>query len=266
MPPVLSIRNASLGFGSRTLWSALNLDIEAGEFVAMLGPNGSGKSTLLKAILGQQSLDSGTIDLLGAPVQRGSKSIGYVPQQKLLDRGTPIRARDLVSFGVNGHRWGFPLPSKKVRARVDAVLAEVGATDYADSPVETLSGGEQQRLRIGQAVIAEPSLLLCDEPLISLDLNHQREVSELLDRQRRATGAAVLFVTHDVNPVLDMVDRVLYLAGGRFSIGTPDQVLRTDVLSELYGTHVEVIRIDGRIIVVGAPEHHGEHEHAVEVS
>jgi zinc/manganese transport system ATP-binding protein len=264
--PVLRIRDASLGFGGSTLWSGLNLDLDSGEFVAVLGPNGSGKSSLLKAILGQQPLDSGAIELRGAPVQRGSKNIGYVPQQKLLDRGTPIRARDLVAFGLNGHRWGFPLPSKKVRARVDAVLADVGAAEYGDSPVATLSGGEQQRLRIGQAVIAEPSLLLCDEPLISLDLNHQREVSELLNRQRKATGAAVLFVTHDVNPVLDMVDRVLYLAGGRFSIGTPDEVLRTDVLSQLYGTQVEVLRLDGRIIVVGAPEHHGEHEHAAEVA
>ncbi len=261
---VLSLRSAALGFGDRTLWSGLDLDVHAGEFVAVLGPNGSGKTSLLKAILGQQALDSGSIELDGHPVRRGDRRIGYIPQQKLIPAGTPMRARDLVALGVNGHRWGLPIPSRSDRAQVEQLIDSVGARRYADTPVGSLSGGEQQRLRVAQALAGDPALLLCDEPLLSLDLQHQRGVSELIDRRRREHDSAVVFVTHDVNPVLGMVDRVLYLAGGRFRTGTPDEVLRSEVLTDLYGTPVDVIRSRGRIVVVGIPdaETHEHHEHA----
>ncbi|MCU1514412.1 MAG: transporter ATP-binding protein [Microbacteriaceae bacterium] len=259
--PVLSLRGASLSFGGRQLWQNLNLDVQPGEFLAVLGPNGTGKTSLLKTILGQQQLTSGSIEFLGRPVGRGSRRIGYIPQQKMLEQGTPLRARDLVAFGLNGHRWGLPFTSKAERARVDEVLESVGATQYAQMPVSQLSGGEQQRVRVGQSIAGHPELLLCDEPLLSLDLHHQRQVSELVDAQRKALGTAVVFVTHDVNPILGMVDRVLYLAGGRFQVGTPDEVLRSEVLSYMYDTPVEVIRSRGRIVVLGAPEGYGAHDH-----
>ncbi|WP_231606291.1 metal ABC transporter ATP-binding protein [Salinibacterium sp. NK8237] len=262
--PVLSIRNGVLGFGSRTLWSGLNLDVAPGEFVAVLGSNGSGKSSLLKTILGQQKLDSGTISVNGHPVHRGDRCIGYIPQQKLAAPGTPLRGRDLVTLGVNGHRFGVPTLPHSVRVRVDELIADVGATDYAGQPLGSLSGGEQQRLRVAQSLAADPVLLLCDEPLLSLDLQHQRGVSELIDRRRREHDTAVIFVTHDVNPILSMVDRILYLAGGKFMIGTPDEVLRSEVLTELYGTPVEVVRVGGRVIVAGTP--HGDHHHEEEIA
>jgi zinc/manganese transport system ATP-binding protein len=259
--PVLSLRSATLAFGDRQLWSNLNLDVRPREFLAVLGPNGTGKTSLLKTILGQQQLTSGSISLLGKPVGLGTRDIGYIPQQKLLEQGTPLRARDLVAFGANGHRWGLPISSKAVRRKVDEVLEAVGATAYADVPVATLSGGEQQRIRVAQSIAGDPRLLLCDEPLLSLDLNHQRGVSELINEQRKVLDTAVVFVTHDVNPILGMVDRVLYLAGGRFRIGTPDEVLRSEVLSYMYDTPVEVIRSRGRIVVLGAPEGYGVHDH-----
>lgn len=252
--PVLQLASASLAFGSRTLWQDLDLTIRPGEFFAVLGPNGSGKTSLLKTILGQQKLTSGRIELLGGPVRKGLRQIGYIPQQKLLDRGTPLRARDLVELGVNGHLWGPPVSSAAVKERVDEVLESVGATAYADVPVSTLSGGEQQRLRVGQSIAAEPKLLLCDEPLLSLDLQHQRNVSELINDQRTALGTAVIFVTHDINPILPYVDRVLYLAAGKFRMGTPDEVLRSEVLTSMYGTPVDVIRSRGRVAVLGAPD------------
>ncbi|QDZ16863.1 ABC transporter ATP-binding protein [Humibacter ginsenosidimutans] len=256
---VLSLRDATLGFADRTLWSGLDLDVHAGEFIAVLGANGSGKTSLLKVILGQQRLQAGSVDFLGEPVTRGNRRIGYIPQQKLADEGTPLRARDLVGLGVDGHRWGVPWPSKKRRERIEDLLDAVGATPYAKVPISMLSGGEQQRLRVGQALAGDPRLLLCDEPLLSLDLTHQRGVSELIDRHRRERQLGVLFVTHDINPVLDLVDRVLYLAGGTFRIGTPDQVLRSEVLSELYGSPVDVIRTRGRIVVVGTSDAPGGH-------
>jgi zinc/manganese transport system ATP-binding protein len=259
--PVLRLRGASLSFGDRQLWHNLNLEVRPGEFLAVLGPNGTGKTSLLKTILGQQRLSSGSIELLGGPVRRGSREIGYIPQQKLLEQGTPLRARDLVALGVNGHRWGLPYTSKAIRRTVDAALESVDATEYADVPVAMLSGGEQQRIRVAQSIAGNPRLLLCDEPLLSLDLHHQRGVSELIDERRKAIGSAVIFVTHDVNPILGMVDRVLYLAGGRFMVGTPDEVLRSEVLSSMYNTPVEVIRSRGRIVVLGAPEGYGVHDH-----
>lgn len=258
---VLSLRAATLRFGERTLWSKLNLDVAPGEFIAVLGPNGSGKTTLIRTILGQQRLTSGSIELLGRPVGHGSRAIGYIPQQKLFPAGTPLRARDLVALGVEGHRWGVPLTSRRVRQRVEEVLEAVNATEYADVPVAMLSGGEQQRLRVGQAIAARPRLLLGDEPLLSLDLHHQRVVSELIDEQRRATGASVIFVTHDINPVLPFVDRVLYLVGGLFRFGPPEEVLRSEVLSYMYDTPVEVIHSRGRVAVLGAPEGYGVHDH-----
>ncbi|RPE85054.1 zinc/manganese transport system ATP-binding protein [Curtobacterium sp. PhB137] len=262
--PVLALRDAGLSFGERKLWGHLDLDIAPGEFVAVLGPNGAGKTSLLRTVLGQQRLTSGTMSFLGQPVRRGHRKIGYIPQQRLMEAGTPLRARDMIAQGVTGHRWGVLPTSKADRARIDRILDEVGATAFADAPVAELSGGEQQRTRVGQAIAADPALLLCDEPLISLDLRHQRGVTELIDRQRRQHDAAVLFVTHDVNPILDVVDRVLYIAGGRFRIGSPDEVLRADVLSDLYGTPVDVVRTMGRIVIVGANDAHDHHHGEVD--
>jgi len=257
---VLRLRDASLAYGARTLWQGLDLDVRAGEFIAVLGANGTGKSSLLKVVLGQIPLTSGTAQLLGRPIRGGDRRIGYVPQQTLADAGAPLRGRDLIALGVDGHRWGIPLPSRRRRAAVDELVAAVHAEHTASRPLGRLSGGEQQRIRIAQALAGEPRLLLLDEPLLSLDLARQRAISQLVDESRRRRDLGVLFVTHDINPVLDVVDRVLYLAGGRFRIGTPDEVFRSEVLSELYGAPVEVLRSRGRLIVAGAPEspHHAE--------
>ncbi|HEX9225409.1 MAG TPA: metal ABC transporter ATP-binding protein [Arthrobacter sp.] len=266
MTPVVSLRGASLAFGKRTLWQGLDLDINAGEFFAVLGPNGSGKTTFLKVLLGLQELSSGSATLAGRPVERGSRGIGYVPQQKSFDPDTPLRARDLVGLGVDGHRWGVRLGGAKVNRRIDELLDLVGAAHYAKVPVGQLSGGEQQRLRVAQALAADPKVLLCDEPLLSLDLQHQQAVSALINKQCHDQDSAVVFVTHEINPIMDYVDRVLYLAGGRFRVGPPEEVMTTEVLSDLYGSHVEVINANGRLIVVGLPDattHHHEDAHAV---
>lgn len=256
--PALRVRRASLSFGHRPLWRDLDLTVAPREFVAVLGSNGSGKTSLLRAVLGQQPLDSGEIEVGGSPARRGDRRIGYIPQQRIVQPGTPLRGRDLVTLGLTGHRFGLPRTSAAERARVAAAIGAVEATGYADRPMGTLSGGEQQRLRIAQALVDDPVLLLADEPLSSLDLAHQRGVAALIDRHRRDHDTAVLFVTHDINPVLGMVDRVLYLAQGRFTVGTPDEVLQSDVLSDLYGTRVEVFRRGDRVFVAGGVEeaHH----------
>jgi zinc/manganese transport system ATP-binding protein len=261
----VELRRATLSYGPRMLWHDLDLDVRAGEFVAVLGPNGSGKTSLLRVLLGQQHLSAGTARVVGQAPGEANRRIGYIPQQRALDSTLTMRGRDLVGLGWDGHRWGTGLSRIRERRRlVDEALAEVGAHDYADAPVGLLSGGEQQRLRVAQALIGDPKLLLCDEPLLSLDLANQQVVSRLIDARRRTTDTAVLFVTHEINPVLPLVDRVLYMVDGRFRIGTPEEVMTSTTLTELYGTRVEVLRVRGQIHVVGAhsglceddPHHH----------
>ncbi|HZG93020.1 MAG TPA: ATP-binding cassette domain-containing protein [Pseudonocardia sp.] len=260
--PALSLHGARVSLGGRTLWQGLDLDVAPGEFVAVLGPNGSGKTTLVRVLLGLVALAEGEVRIGGRPARRGRPDIGYVPQQKALDPDLPLRGRDLVGLGLDGHRPGLGLRGRRERrARVDAALAAVHGTGYADAPVGRLSGGEQQRLRVAQALVGDPSVLLCDEPLLSLDLAHQRVVTRLIDQRRREADTAVLFVTHEINPVLPMVDRVLYLVDGRFRIGPPDRVMTSAVLSELYGTEVDVLRVRDRLVVVGTDER-GAHCHA----
>ncbi|HVA29629.1 MAG TPA: metal ABC transporter ATP-binding protein [Gaiellaceae bacterium] len=263
--PVVSVDRLELRFGDRSLWSDLSFDLARGELLAVLGPNGTGKTSLLRILLGLLSPSAGRVEIAGGPPDRSRSRVGYVPQQRIFDRDLALRGRDLVRLGVDGHRWGVGRLTAPERARIEHVLEQVGATRYADEPVGRLSGGEQQRLRIAQALVAEPVLLLADEPLLSLDLAYQSVITGLLDAHRRDAGTPVVFVTHDINPVHSIVDRVLYLAPGRWAIGTPDEVLTSETLSELYGTPVDVLRVRGRVVVVGTPDdqhvHHVDHEH-----
>ncbi len=250
--PLVELRQASVQLGTRTLWSDLTLSLESGEFLAVLGPNGVGKTTLLKVLLGLVPLSSGEVRVIGAPPRRGNDKMGYIPQQRAFDQSLPVRALDLVRFGLDGHRWGLPLRSRAHRQRLDQVMEAVGATAYANAPVGLLSGGEQQRLRIAQALLGDPQVLLCDEPLLALDLASQDAVAALIDQRRRHAGTPVVFVTHEVNPVLPYVDRILYLVKGRWAIGTPGEILTSERLSSLYGIPVDVIKVRDRFIVLSA--------------
>lgn len=255
----IRLSQASLAYGPRVLWQGLDLDVRPGEFLAVLGPNGSGKTSLLRVLLGLSELTSGTAEVAGQRPHKGSSAVGYIPQQKGFDADLGVRGRDLVELGLLGHRFGLPFSSGEVRARVDAAIQSVGATEYAARPIGRLSGGEQQRLRIAQALLGDPSVVLCDEPLLSLDLAHQRAVVELIDRRRRDSRSAIVFVTHEINPILPVVDRVLYLVNGRWTTGAPEEVMTSERLSELYGTDIDVLRVRDRIVVVGASEE--EHHH-----
>ncbi len=252
MSPLISFTDASLTIDDRVLWHGLDLAVEPGEFIAVLGPNGSGKTTLLRAVLGQAPLSAGDLSVHGR--------LGYVPQQHAGDSDLmALRGRDLVGFGVDGPRWGLGLTGRRRRnALIDAAVAEVDASSFADKPVGLLSGGEQQRLRIAQALTNDPDVLLCDEPLSSLDLRNQRTVVDLLEARRRTHHTAILFVTHEINPVLPFVDRVLYLVDGRFRIGTVAEVMNSATLSELYRSRIDVAEVAGRLVVIGGD---GEHHH-----
>jgi zinc/manganese transport system ATP-binding protein len=233
------------------VWSELSMTVPQGEFLAVLGPNGSGKTSLLRALLGLTALAGGSVDVLGRPPRRGNPAIGYVPQHAGFDRDVPLRGRDLVRLGVDGHRWGFGRLSREDRTRVEAALEAVAAGPYANEPIGRLSGGEQQRLRIAQALVGNPHLLLCDEPLASLDMRYQQEITELIGGWARDKRGTVVFVTHDVNPVLGYADRVVFVVNGRWAAGPTDEVLTSETMSGLYDAPVEVLRVRGRIVVVG---------------
>jgi zinc/manganese transport system ATP-binding protein len=251
--------NLGLRFGSRHLFSGLGFDIDRGQFVAVLGPNGAGKTSLIRLLLGLVRPTTGWVTIDGTEPSRRRASVGYVPQQRAFDRDLALRGRDLVRLGLDGHRFGAGRLPHDGRERLEQSLRAVGAEAYADAPVGLLSGGEQQRLRVAQALVSDPRVLLVDEPLLSLDLAHQRIVVSLLDERRRAAGTPVLFVTHDVNPILPAVDQVLYLTGGSWALGPVDEVMTSETLSRLYETEVDVLRVRGRIVVVGVPEE--EHHH-----
>jgi zinc/manganese transport system ATP-binding protein len=265
MTPVVRLDGLAAGYPGRVLWRDLDFTIAPGEYVAVLGGNGTGKTTLLRLILGLLHPVAGTVSVLGDPARRGDRRVGYVPQHRVFDRDLPARGVDLVGLGATGHRFGPRRMPATVAARVAASIDAVGASDYAMAPVGLLSGGEQQRLRIAAAIVDDPAVILADEPLSSLDLASQRQVADVLDAHRRAIGSAVVVVTHDINPVLRHVDRVLYLAAGKWAAGTPDEVLTSDGLSDLYGVPIDVVRVRDHVVIVGAPDElTGPHHHAGE--
>jgi zinc/manganese transport system ATP-binding protein len=263
---VAELTGARLAFGDRVLWDQLDLTVRAGEFVAVLGPNGTGKTSLLKVLLGQLPLSAGTATVEGHKVEAGSERIGYVPQHRSVDRGLSLRGCDLVGLGYDGHRWGLTSLRERSakRGAVQRALQQVNGLHLGNVPVGVMSGGEMQRMRIAQALAADPVLLLCDEPLLNLDPANARLVSALIDLRRREADTSVLFVTHEVNPVLPYVDRVVYLVDGRFRVGTVDEVMTSATLSELYRADIDVVKVGGRYVVVGQEDHSGHasgHEH-----
>jgi zinc/manganese transport system ATP-binding protein len=256
---VLDVEDVSVSLSGRQVLDRVSFAIDRGELAGLIGSNGAGKTTLLRVILGLQHTTSGRVRIMGEQRVRRS-SVGYVPQKFLLDPDLPVRARDLVALGIDGHRFGFPLPSRQRRAAVDDMLAAVGAEDFADARVGTLSGGEQQRVLIAHALISHPRLLLLDEPLANLDPRSRDEIVGLLHRIATRQQIAVLLSSHEINPLLPVMDRIIYIAGGRAASGTTEEVVRTDVLSMLYGHHVDVLRVHGRVVVVAGPGGGGESE------
>jgi zinc/manganese transport system ATP-binding protein len=263
--PTVRVERARAQIAGRAVWSDVNLEVSEGEFVAILGPNGSGKTTLLRVLLGELAVTVGSVSVLGRAPGAANRQIGYLPQRRHFDPGVRVRGIDLVRLGLDGTRWGLPL-RRSGRERAAEAIELVGASGYATRPIGRLSGGEQQRLLIAQALVSRPRLLILDEPLDSLDLPNQTAVAALLARISHQQNVTVLLVAHDVNPLLHYLDKVVYFGGGHAAVGAPGEVITAPTLSRLYGVAIEVLTTgDGRLVVVGLPEapahHHDRHEH-----
>jgi len=246
---ILAVDGVSVSLAGRQILDQVTFAIGAGEFTGLIGPNGAGKTTLLRVILGLQRPGSGHV-LLGQRRSPRSQPVGYVPQKVLLDPDMPMRARDLVALGLDGSRYGLRLPSRQRGQAVAEMLHAVDAEHFADARVGNLSGGEQQRVLIAHALISRPRLLLLDEPLANLDLRSGQEIISLLARIAAEQQIAVLLSAHEMNPLLPVMDRIVYLAGGRAASGPAREVVTTEVLSRLYGHHVDVLHVHGRVLVV----------------
>ena len=264
----IEVAGVTLAFGARTVLAGIDLTIRDNEFIGVLGPNGSGKTTMMRAILGLLPPRRGAIRVLGKPVARGNPAISYMPQMRSALDQLRLSGWDFVASGVNGHRWGLPRLGLAARREVAWALERVQATDLAGRPLAETSGGERQRLLLAQALLGQPRLLLLDEPLISLDPHHQRSVVELTRALQQDLGITVLFTAHELNPLLGALDRVLYLGGGHAALGTVEEVVTGPVLSRLYGSEIDVVRLNGRVFVMSgghdverdAHQHdHGEH-------
>jgi zinc/manganese transport system ATP-binding protein len=284
----LVVDGVSVRLGGREVLHDVRFSIKPGEFVGLIGSNGAGKTTLLRVILGLLPATAGKITVNGRQrgergarkdsqqrgergAGKGAAGVGYVPQKIQLDPDMPLRARDLVGLGLDGQRLGIPFPSRARRKLVDEMLRAVDAEHIGNARVGNLSGGEQQRILIAHALISRPGLLLLDEPLANLDIASEQEVVALLGRIAKEQRIAVLISAHEMNPLLPVMDRIVYMANGRAASGPTDEVVTGEVLSELYGHHVDVIHVHGRVLVMAGRgegldipiEHSGAHADGV---
>ncbi len=272
---VIELDRATLRIGGRSILADTSFAIRRGEFIGVLGPNGAGKTTLLRAILGLIPPSAGRLRVFGTTPQRGDPAIGYVPQVRTVLPDLRVRGFDFIASSVHGERWGMPSLARADRKMIDATLVAVGARDLAERPLSEMSGGERQRLLLAQALLGEPRLLLLDEPLIGLDYRYQEAVIELVRRYARDRNITVLFSAHELNQLIGVLDRVLYLGNGHAALGTVAEVVTAPVLSQLYGADINVVHADGHIFVLSGgrdverADHlhdqghdHDEHHHA----
>ncbi|HUD10671.1 MAG TPA: ABC transporter ATP-binding protein [Candidatus Saccharimonadales bacterium] len=258
---VIRANNLTAGYGTHIIWEHATFHVHEGEFVGILGPNGAGKTTLFRLLLGLANPTSGNLEIFGNSPKRGNPRIGYVPQRHPIDSELRIEALELVRLGVAGQYWGFALPSQAIVEREQArqALRIVDAEGLAHRALGQLSGGELQRVFLAQALVDQPDILLLDEPLANLDIRRQTELVKLVATIAKEQNVAILLIAHDINPLLPVVDRLIYTVNGRIATGKPDEIITTKALSALYGAPVEVLRGSrGRLAVLGTEEavHH----------
>ena len=242
--PAIRMQDVAVSRGGRTIWSGATMEVPPGSFTAVIGPNGAGKSTTAALLLGTLPASHGTLEVLGEKPRRGNRKIGFVPQNHTLAQAGAISCRDVVALGVVGDKWGVGLRGKGVTEKVEKALAAVDATEFADARFDNISGGQQQRISIAQALITEPEMVVLDEPLAGLDLHGQVEIVELVHKINHTLGVTILFITHDLNPLLAHIASIYYIYDGVAHFGARDDVVTAEMLTKMYGTPVQVTRTD----------------------
>ncbi len=255
--------------GARIVVGDLQLRIAAGELIGVFGSNGAGKTTLLQTLAGLLPPAGGSLRLFGGTPAAACRRVGYVAQTMPDGAWGHVAVHSFVAAAWRGERWGIGLRARQ--ARRDAVaraLAAVDATALGERSMDQLSGGERQRACIAQALVNPVELLLLDEPLANLDPRAQHALLQRVKRLCVEQELCVLLSAHDINPLLPVMDRVLYLAGGQGRIGSVDSVVNADALSALYGMPIGVARHDGYLFIHPAhgfmaegAAHCGHHAH-----
>jgi zinc/manganese transport system ATP-binding protein len=255
---VIRADHLEVGYREKLVWSDATFAVERGEFVAVIGPNGAGKTTLFRMLLGLQRPTGGSLAVFGVPPRTGNRRIGYVPQRHTIDQDTHVACETLVRLGVSGTRWGPGFALRAEREAAAEALDAVGASDFAQKRLGKLSGGELQRVFLAEALVGNPEMLLLDEPLSNLDLRRSRDLVDVVHRLVVSRGVTTLLVAHDINPLIQCLDKVIYIANGKVATGRPDEVLTSGSLTELYGVPVEVLH-DSRnnLVIVGGDDPHG---------
>lgn len=256
---VVTAENLTVGYTSKPVWQDANFSVNRGEFVAVIGPNGAGKTTMFRLLLGLQQPINGMIKVFGDKPKRGNPKIGYVPQHHTIDNETNIECTELVRLAFSGNKWGFNLSSREEKKIAFDTLEAVGATELSRKSLGTLSGGELQRVFLAEALVSNPEMLLLDEPLANLDIRRVKDLVGVINDVVKSRKVTAFLVAHDINPLIQFLDKVIYIANGKVATGTPEEVLTSKRLSALYGTRVEVLR-DSRnnIVIVGVEDHHGD--------
>jgi len=259
---IVTAKDLVASYKDKVIWRDANFTIKRGDFVGLLGANGAGKTTLFRLLLGLNRPSGGTLELFGKPISRGNARVGYVPQRPYIDSESRIEAIEYVRLAVSSTKLGFSLGRAEIeRQQAYKALEAVDAANLAHRSLSQLSGGELQRIFFAQALVSKPDLLLLDEPLANLDIRREVELIRLIAQVVKTQNIAVLLIAHDINPLLPVIDRIIYIANGKVASGKPSEIVTSEKLSELYDSPIEVLRGSrGQLAVLGVEEalHHDE--------
>ena len=261
--PIINANRLTLGYANTKVLKNFSTNIFAGEFIGIFGPNGAGKSTFLRAILGLLNPISGLLTVFNQIPQRGNSAIGYLPQSRGTLPTHQLTGYTLLAAALHANRYGLPHTTAVAKAHIHEILNLVEGEHLARRPFNELSGGERQRLLLAQSLLGKPKILLLDEPLNNLDPYYQEIIIALVQKVAEQLTMTVLLAAHDMNPLLGVMDRIMYMVDGNAKIGSLDEVVSNETLSQLYGSPMEVIHYQNRIFVVsqkwGISEHFHQH-------
>lgn len=249
----LEVRDLTAGYGRLPAIEGITFAVPPGQMVGVIGPNGAGKSTLFKAILGLVPQLRGEILLHEAPAVSQRALMGYLPQLDETNRAFPVSVEDVVMMGRYPRVGWVRRPGAADGEVVRQALARVDLLPQAGTQIGQLSGGQQQRALLARVLAQDPHLLLLDEPVSGVDTTTQHAIFALLEELRK-NGKTVVVATHDLNCIVERFDLVLCINTRVIAFGPPREVFREETLNRTYGSHLMIVRVGDRRIVV-ADEH-----------